>query len=262
MKNVIILLLLLPVWTYGQLNKTDTNGLKQGLWQKKQSNGRLIYEGQFKDNKPVGEWKRYHPGGQLKAIMEYSGDTAKTQLFDVWRKKVAEGNYVQQKKEGIWKIYKQGRVVADEEFRNGEKNGLSHRFYETGEVMEETVWKQGNKNGKYQVFYKNGEPYMQCKMKDNMRNGLFLVYFENGSQQLIGEYKNDLRHGEWKYQTEEGKTQYTLFYNEGQILNPSVRDSIDNLKMQELEKNKGTIVDPGEFMEDPSEYMRKNKIFR
>ncbi len=262
MRYLIFICLFLPVFAFSQVNQTDVNGLKQGLWQKKQDNGRLIYEGQFKDDKPVGEWKRYHPGGQLKALIEYKGDTAFTQLFDVWRKKVAEGNFVNQKKEGVWKIYKENRVVADEEYRLGLKNGVSHRYYETGEVMEEKYWINNKEEGNYQVFYKNGQPYMQCKMKLGMRDGLFLTHFDNDRTEMEGGYKNNLRHGEWKYFDREGTHLYSLFYDNGQLLNPWVQDSIGSLEMQNLEKNKGSILDPEKFMEDPSEYMIKNKIFK
>ncbi len=262
MRIILILFLFLPIIVFSQINETDADGLRQGLWQKKQANGRLIYEGEFKDGVPVGEWKRYHPGGQLKALITYKGDTAQTQLYDIWQKKVAEGNYVNEKKEGVWKIYKQNRVVADDEYKLGLKDGISHRYYETGEKMEEKHWQNDKEHGDHQVFYEDGKPYMQCKMKFGMRNGLFIIYFENGQQQLVGEYQNNLRHGEWKYQNQQGEHLYSLFYDNGQILNPAVRDSIGNLEMQDLEKNKGIISDPEQFLEDPSEYMRKNKIIR
>ena len=262
MQKLLILFLLLPFVLSAQVNHTDANGLRQGLWQKKQENGRLIYEGHFKDGKPVGEWKRYHPGGQLKALIEYKGDTAFTQLFDVWHKKVAEGNYVDQQKEGLWKIYRDNLLVADETYVKGVKNGVAHQYYETGFVMEESHWVNGEKNGDYELFYPSGEPYLQCKMKDGERHGIFLVYYENGVPEREAAYKNGLRDGEWKYYDREGNYHYSLNYNAGQILNPQVLDSISNLEMQELEQNKTQLIDPEKFMADPSEYMRKNKMFR
>nr|WP_319573465.1 hypothetical protein [uncultured Draconibacterium sp.] len=259
MRYLLVLLIFLPSLVFAQTNQTDANGFRQGLWQKKQDNGRLLYEGYFKDNKPVGEWKRYHPGGQVKAIIEYKGDTAYTQLFDVWHKKVAEGNYVNQQKEGVWKIYKNGQLTADEEYKLGLKNGTSHQYYDTGEVMEEKEWVNDQEDGYYQIFYKSGEPYMQCKMKLGMRHGLFLVSYENGRHEMVAEYRNNLRHGEWKYFDKDGNLQYILYYDNGQILNPNVRDSVDNLKMKELEKNKGSIPDPETFLQDPSEYMMRDQ---
>ena len=259
MRILIVLFLLLPMFVFSQLNQTDANGLRQGKWEKKQANGRLVYEGYFNDGKPVGEWKRYHKGGQVKAEIVYKGDTAQTVLYDVWHKKIASGNYVNQKKEGVWDIYRNNQKVAEEEYANGAKNGLARKFYDTGKIMEECQWENGQQNGDYQVFYKSGKPYLQCKMKENVRNGLFLIYSENGQQELVGEYQNNLRHGEWKYQNQQGEHSYTLFYDKGQILNPHVRDSIGNIEMQNLEKNKGAIIDPEKFLEDPSGYMMKNK---
>lgn len=262
MRIFILIFLFLPTLAFTQINQTDSNGLRQGKWEKNQANGRPIYKGFFKNGKPVGEWKRYHPGGQLKAEIVYKGDTAQTVLYDVWRKKVASGNYVNQKKEGVWSIYKEQQKVAEEEFQKGIKQGTSRRFYDTREILEQSDWVNGKQEGDYQVFFKSGKPYMQCKMKNGMRHGLFLIYFKNGIQQLIGAYKNNLRNGEWKYQNDKGEHLYSLYYDNGELLNPAVRDSIEDIKMQDLENKKGAILDPEKFMQDPSEYMMKNKLNR
>ena len=103
---------------------------------------------------------------------------------------------------------------------------------------------------------------MQCKFSNNMRNGLCITYFQNGKLELDGNYKNNLRQGNWKYYNEKGELLYNLKYNEGKLLNPEVRDSIDNLQMQNLERGKNSLLDPEKFMENPSEYMLKNKIYR
>ena len=163
MRVVLILLLVLPFFAIAQINQTDANGLRQGMWQKKQPNGRLIYEGNFKDGKPVGKWKRYHTGGQVKAIIIYraDSDSADTQLFDEWGKKVAEGIYFNEKKSGLWTYFSENRKIGDEQMANGQKHGKSRKYYETGEVWEETEWKNGKQEGKYQVFFKTGEPFFQ-----------------------------------------------------------------------------------------------------
>jgi antitoxin component YwqK of YwqJK toxin-antitoxin module len=264
MRILVILILFIPLFTFSQINQTDANGLRQGFWQKQQPNGRLMYEGNFKDGKPVGEWKRYHPGGQVKAIIKYhtDSDSAFTQLFDEWGKKVAEGNYLKEKKAGLWVYFSEGRKVSDEHFVNGEKQGKSHRYYKSGEVWEETDWIGGKQEGSYRVFFQSGEPFFQCKMSNNQRNGLCLTYFQNGRVELEANYKNGLRHGEWKYFDDQGKYLYSLFYNEGEILNPDVRDSISNLQIKMMEVRKDSVPDPEKYMQDPSEYMLKMNIYK
>lgn len=258
----LIFLLFITFELFGQNNQTDSNGLCQGLWKKQQSNGKLLYEGNFVDGKPIGEWKRYHEGGQLKALIIYSEDTAKTQLFDLYQKKEAEGIFINQKKEGTWTYFSNNNKISEENFTHGIKNGQSKKYYDTGEVLEMADWKNGIQEGNYQILFKTGEPYLQCKMANNQRNGLCLIYFQSGRQELVANYKNSLRHGEWKYYNEKGEYLYSLNYNEGKLLNPEVRDSIDNIVIQNLEKRKGTILDPEKFMEDPSEYMLKMKIYK
>jgi antitoxin component YwqK of YwqJK toxin-antitoxin module len=262
MRILIILLFFIPILSFSQNNQTDANGLRQGLWQKQQANGLLIYKGNFKDGIPVGEWKRFHTGGQVKAIINYrtDSDSADVKLFDEWGKKVAEGIFLNEKKSGLWVYFSEGRKVADEQFRNDNKLGKSHKYYDTGEVWEETDWVNGKQEGSYRVFFKTGEPFFQCKMSNNQRNGLCLTYFQNGRVELEANYKNGLHNGEWKYYSENGEYKYSLFYNDGELLNPNVRDSIANLQLQNMEKGKDMLVDPEKYMQDPSEYMIKKNM--
>ncbi len=168
----------------------------------------------FKDGKPVGEWKRYHEGGQVKAIINYhpESDSAFTQLFDEGGKKVAEGCYLNEKKAGTWKYFFDNKLIADEQFNNGLKYGVSHKYYDTGEKLEEVDWKNGVEEGNYRIFFKTGKPFMEYKVDNNQRNGLCLTYFQNGRTELEAHYKNNLRDGDWNYYKDNGELWYTLKY--------------------------------------------------
>lgn len=264
MRICLLIFLIIPFSVYAQINQTDGNGLRQGRWEKRQPNGRLLYEGSFKDGKPVGEWKRYHPGGQVKAVIQYQpgSDSAFARLFDEWGAKVAEGIYLNEKKEGLWTYFAENRKVSEENYLQGIKHGISRKFYKTGEVLEEAEWNNGKQEGNYTVFFKNGQPFMQCKMSNNQRNGLFLSYFTNGKVELEAHYKNGLRHGEWKYYRETGEPWYTLNYDNGKLLNPEVRDSIASQMLKAFENRGEPYVDPEKYLEDPSEYLMKKNVFR
>jgi antitoxin component YwqK of YwqJK toxin-antitoxin module len=69
MKQFLLILMLIPMLSTGQqeINHTDNNGLKQGFWKRNYPNGRAMYEGVFNNDKPVGEWRRYHENGGLKS---------------------------------------------------------------------------------------------------------------------------------------------------------------------------------------------------
>ena len=177
-------------------------------------------------------------------------------------RKIADGAYVNEKREGKWLFFSNNVKVAEEEFSNGVKHGLSRTFYPAGEVLEESEWKNGVQEGNYRVFFKTGKPYMQCKFSTGKRNGLCLSYFQNGRVEMDAHYKNNLRHGEWKFYNSEGEHLYTLIYEEGQLLNPEVRDSIDNNQILELESGRHSIPDPEKFIQDPSEYMMQMQKMR
>lgn len=144
-KILLFLALCIPVTLFAQMNQTDSDGLRQGTWQKNYPNGNPLYKGTFNDGKPVGEWFRYHENGQVKAKIQYAenSDSAYTQLFSKKGEKVAEGVFIDEKKEGKWVYFSGNKKVAEEEFKNDQKHGISRKFYPSGEVLEETDWQNG-----------------------------------------------------------------------------------------------------------------------
>ena len=244
------------------INEIDASGKKQGMWQKKQDSGRLLYEGTFKDDHPVGEFKRYHTNGLLKARLFYTegSDSAAAELFDLRGKLMAKGNYLGQEKEGMWQYFQKAQLVSEENFVHGVKTGISKTYYETGELFEETTWENNQKSGIYRAYFKTGKPYLECQMVDGKRDGTCHVFYENGNLELDAFYEKGLRQREWKYNHQNGDFSYALIYDLGLLLNPQVLDSIQQIQFNELEKNKSKLVDPEKFMNDPAQYMMKNNM--
>jgi len=244
------------------INQLDSSGQKQGFWQKKQANGNLAYEGTFKNNKPIGEFKRYHTNGLLKARMIYAenSDTIAAELFDTRGKLMAKGNYVGEKKEGAWQHFQNGQLISIEIFRNNQKNGTSKTYYPSGELFQETDWKNNQQNGIYRAYFVTGKPYLECRMAAGKRDGTCQVYYENGQLELDAFYVAGLRNGDWNYYLQDGNFSHTLSYDMGVLLNPQVLDSIQGLKFNQLEKNKSELIDPEKFMDNPGQYMLKNNI--
>ena len=252
---LILTVIIFPYAVYTQVNNTGSDGLKQGRWQKNYPNGNPMYEGYYKDGKPTGEWTRYYEGGQVKAKIEYdqNSDSAFTVLFDQWGKRIAEGVYLDEKKEGKWIFFSDHVKISEENYKKGLKHWISRTYYPTGEVLEETEWQNGRQEGNYRLLFHNGKPYLQCKYSDGKRNGLCLSYFQNGRVEMEAWYSNNLRQNEWKFYNEKGQYLYSLRFDNGKLLNPEVRDSIDNHNLNQFEKNKTRIADPEDFMQNPTD---------
>jgi len=262
MKRLILFLILIfPLSLYSQVNQVDSQGRRQGVWQKKYPDGNLIYEGQYRDGEPVGVWTRYHEGGQIKAKIQYAenSDSASVTLFDPAGTKISDGTYVNEKREGLWTFFSGDIMISTEECKDGDKHGISRKYYPTGELLEEAEWVKGKQDGRYQVFFQNGQPYMQCKFSDGKRNGLCLVRFENNRIEMEAYYVDNLRHGEWKFYNDKGDYLYSLEYDHGKLLNPEVRDSIDNINMQQLEKGRQFLTDPEKYINNPTEYLMNQR---
>ena len=103
---------------------------------------------------------------------------------------------------------------------------------------------------------------MQYNVRDNKRNGMFITYYPNGKIELDANYLNGLRHGKWKYFNDQGGFLYELDYDNGELLNPQVRDSINAVHFKNLEQGKDTLTDPEKYIENPSEFMMKKNIYR
>jgi|SRR5690554_1445321 len=257
MSRILFLLLLIaPLFANSQVNQKDSNGLRQGKWQKSHPNGRLAYKGFFRDDKPIGKWIRYYEGGQIKARIEYVGlsDSAVAVLYDQFGRKMAEGSYLKEKREGVWQIFSENRKISEETYVKGRRHGTSRKYYPSGEVLEVTEWANGIQEGTHKILYKNGNPFLQCKYTGGKRNGLCVSYKENGRVELEAYYTNNLRDGEWKYYDNNGGLSYTLEYKNGKLLNPEVRDSVD-INLQKQYDKRRAVADPEDFIQDPTEYM-------
>ncbi len=263
MKRFIFIWMIFPFLAFGQgqLNQTDVNGLKQGLWKRNYPNGRPIYEGHFRNDKPVGEWRRYHENGAIKAILFHreNSDSVSAQLFDITGKPVAEGTYINEQKTGKWEYFSDGRKISEEEFEYGVKSGVSRIYYPSGELLEETEWANDLKNGRYRAYYLSGKPFLECMYENNQRNGYCVTWFASGAMEVDAFYKNDLPHGEWKYYTEKQDLRLTLHYDEGVLLNPEAFLEIESKQLEEMERKGKSISDPEKFMHNPMEYLMKNQ---
>lgn len=263
MLRYLFILLCFPLLAGGQEgpNQTDAGGLKQGLWKRYYPNRNLMYEGKFQNDKPVGEWRRYHENGALRAILVHSDatDSVSARLFDLIGRLVAEGTYRGEKKTGRWTYFSDEKRVSDEEFADGLKTGISRIYYPSGELLEEAEWKDNKKSGRYRAFFPSGKPFLECIYSNDQRNGFCVTYYPSGEMEVDAFYREDLPDGDWKYYTENGELSYTLHYSSGVLLNPEVLFEAETRKLEEMERQGKEIADPEKYINNPTEYLLKNR---
>jgi antitoxin component YwqK of YwqJK toxin-antitoxin module len=230
------------------LNKTDQLGKKQGHWIKKYPNESIMYDGFFKDNYPVGEFKRYYEDQTLKSILIYNdnGTEVVATVFHANGFISSKGKYVNQKKEGKWQFFSKsvnGYLISEEYYSGNLRNGPSLKFYPDSTIAERLNYINGIKQGEYIQNYANGAICLKSNYLNGKINGKFEVWSENGKPECSGQYKNDVRDGLWLIYNSDGTIKYKVEYLEGTSKDNQI-DIDESNYLDSLENNRGKIPDP------------------
>jgi antitoxin component YwqK of YwqJK toxin-antitoxin module len=231
-----------------ELNRTDQTGKKQGHWIKKYPNTNIMYDGFFKDNHPVGEFRRYNQDNTLKSLLVYSED-GKEAIASIYHPNgyiASKGKYINQLREGIWQFFSittDGYIISEENYTKNLKNGVSYTYYPDKKVAEKLNYINNIKHGEWIQYYPDGSVLLKTSFLNGKMNGKFEVWFENGKLEFSGKYKNDARDGQWLIYNKDGSIKYKIDYLAGVTKDRQMEiDESDFL--DSLERNKGKIPDP------------------
>jgi antitoxin component YwqK of YwqJK toxin-antitoxin module len=202
------------------INHIDEKGRKQGHWVKVDENKKKIYEGNFVDNIPTGKFVYFYDNGKPWSVSFFSnnGTVTHTKMYDAAEILTAEGKYVNQKKDSVWKYYnKQGKLISDENYVNGVKTGIERVYYSSGGIVEEKQWKDGKLNGPRKKYFESGKLRYEGQYIDDKVEGYTKFYYSNGTVYAEGLYVNDLKHGKWKYSKQDGTPDRVEEYINGRL---------------------------------------------
>jgi antitoxin component YwqK of YwqJK toxin-antitoxin module len=179
MKNLTLTSITLPLFlvlhtallAYGDkdINRTDQSGKRQGYWvikgymsnDKAYSPDAIVEEGEYKDNRREGLWKRFWPNGKPKS----------------------EVNYVFGKPEGHYKIYYEtGQMEEEGDWVDSRNVGEFKRWHPSGNMQQLFMFSQnGKRNGVQKYFYENGKLAMEVNIHNGEEHGVCKRYNEDGS---------------------------------------------------------------------------------
>ena len=204
------------------INMTDNAGRKLGFWRKLDKNGNKVYEGSFDHDVPVGEFRYFYPGGELKAlsVMSENGRRSRTTSYYANGRIMAEGTFIDEKKDSLWKFYGEydGALVSEEYYRNGKKDGKSISYYAGDGKAEQTTWVEGVRNGPWETYYTDGKLKLKCNFKEDRKDGPIKAWHMSGKIWLTGQYVNGEPDGTWTYITEDGQVEKKEYYQKGLLL--------------------------------------------
>jgi antitoxin component YwqK of YwqJK toxin-antitoxin module len=166
---------------------------RNGLGKDYSADGKLIYEGDFKNDLRDGNGVYYYNG--YKYI----------------------GQFKEGKEDGQGKLYTPDGVLTYEaEFKSDLPEGKGKQYTITGTLVYEGDFKAGKYNGEGIGYYSEGKYIGQYA--NSKRNGHGKFYDKNGRLQYEGGYKDDKREGNGTLYNSNGTVKYEGWFENGETL--------------------------------------------
>ncbi|MBN1252973.1 MAG: toxin-antitoxin system YwqK family antitoxin [Bacteroidales bacterium] len=130
-----------------------------------------------------------------------------------------EGNFVNNKKHGIWKsYYLNGNLKSEITYINNRPNGYAKIYYETGKLSEEGIWQGTKWVGKYNFYHENGEKAYEWSFNEKgKRSGIQKYYYPSGKLRIEGDWREGKENGVIKEYDEKGSLKSEKFFAAGQF---------------------------------------------
>lgn len=203
-------------------NVKDANGLKQGRWAKTWvESSQLRYNGQFKDDVPVGRFTYYSTLGKVESIVDHypGGKASHARHYHPNGKLMAEGRYAGQEKDSVWTYFDTGGSKrAIERWSIGKKDGEQFTYYADGIVAEKGTWMKGVQQGPFEQSFENGQLKHRATYQQGEPEGLVTYFYPSGKKEIEGGMVNGDRDGTWYYFNEDGSMQIQVLYKQGEYL--------------------------------------------
>jgi antitoxin component YwqK of YwqJK toxin-antitoxin module len=141
-------------------------------------------------------------------------------IFDATGTKIVEqGNYVNNKKEGVWiRTYPNGKTKHEITFVNGVANGPAKFYFEDGQLWEAGTWVIDHWTGSYEMYHPNGKKaYDWFYNNSGKRTGTQKYYHDNGKLKYSGNWENGKTVGNLKVYDEKGSLVAERVYEDGKF---------------------------------------------
>jgi antitoxin component YwqK of YwqJK toxin-antitoxin module len=204
----------------------DEKGRKQGYWKKKdEQTNKLIYEGTFRDDQPVGRFKYYYPNDSVRAVITFRAGTPEsyaTLYHPRTGKRMAEGKYSGKEiKDSVWTYYDEsGVLLSREKYAKGQKEGVSYVYLPDGSVSEEKEFHNGVEEGAHKQYFEGKKIRAHTMYKGGKLEGRAVYLYPNGVEAAAGYYRNGEKNGPWIYRDQQGKVTERELFKDGNTATP------------------------------------------
>ena len=232
-------------------------------------------EGEFKNNKYIGEWNFYYQSGKLytKGIYDSSCEESKgitglpirerEGLWRFWHENSQlkqKVNYINGKLEGLSRIwYENGQLKQEGNYVNDVREGLWRSWHENGQLRQEGNFVNDKMEGLSLSWHENGQLKQKVNYVNGKLEGLRRNWYESGQLEQEDNHVNGLREGTWRSWHENGQ-----LLQKGNYVNGK-KEIIDNLhieKFRRLHENTIRYFDVPPLEEFIADLQNPDKMFQ
>jgi antitoxin component YwqK of YwqJK toxin-antitoxin module len=184
----------------------------------------MSYTGQFKDNRPYGQFRHFDRYDSTITIVDYfrDGYAAKATHFYPNGNLKAIGFYLDENRDSTWEFYnRDGRLLKRENYQYGRLHGLAETFDKDGNCVDSTEWFRSLRNGRWWHKTQDGGT-QSTTYKLNHSHGVYERYFANGNLYIKGLYEEGSREGAWYYYHDNGLLDRVMQFKHGLLVKKQV----------------------------------------
>ena len=210
-------------------NQIDEQGKRQGQWVKTYPNSKAVeFKGQFKNDKPYGEFVYFFQSGKIKARTNFieNSSISYSVLFHENEVILAQGKFIGKEKDSTWNFYgNHGHLGLIENYKKGVLHGKRTVYYvpenlrdTTKRISQVASYTNGELDGEFIEYFDNGVLKHSSKYIKGRRVGISLNYHPNGKIMIKDTFLNGAKEG-WCYAyNEEGIESGKSYFHLGQRL--------------------------------------------
>jgi antitoxin component YwqK of YwqJK toxin-antitoxin module len=170
----------------------DEAGNRNGKWKDLYTDGKLLAEGSYSDNRRTGLWK----------------------FYDASEKVEQTGYYNNGRPDGLWKwYYNNGAILREEEYFQGQRDGAYTEYSEKGDIICQGQYSDGERNGEWK--FKSGDFTEEGKYIIGLKDGQWKSYYNSGTLKFKGNFIQGNPDGQQLYYYESGKVKEEQYYRMG-----------------------------------------------
>lgn len=198
------------------------SGQPVGEWKYYSAEGKLRSQGRFVRGDKDGEWTDYYASGQVAAVQTFrlGEQHGISRTYDPAGQLIYEKRYDQDDIMAWRSLQADGKPGAWQDLSS--QNGTVKSYYPNGKLAAEETYRNGLLDGTCKLYHSNGQLMRETNLRDGLSVGQQREYAADGKLLEDETYAHGEKHGRCRYFRPDGTPLRDETYRSGELNGPTV----------------------------------------